>query len=249
MDVGQNRLSGVAAAIRVWFLLLPLSVAGYAQSPAPLTAQATPTVFWSQVDTYVGLTKAVNFMMLASGTPGKDSDHPEFVLGPNLDIALLDFLPRLKLNNPERNKYLTFRVGYRYVKNLYGQETAQKNGVLELMGRIPLPAGFQIGDRNRIDLRGLPTGFSWRYRNRLSLSRSFEIHHFAFTPYGEAEIIYDCETGQWTQYNYDFGVISRLTSKVEVDTWYKRVDTIVAPTTSTNVAGVKLLLFFRNLNK
>lgn len=233
-----RRMGGVA------FVVATLLAGAHAQSPAPLEPPPTPTVFWSQVDTYVGLTPSLDFMMLASGTPGKDESRPEFVLGPNLDIALLNFIPHLKLSNPERSKYLTFRVGYRYVKNLYGKETAQNNGVLELTPRLPLPLGFQIGDRNRIDLQGLPKGFSWRYRNRLMLARSFQVRKFAFTPYGSVEVFYNCQLGEWSQYNWRVGVISRITRKVEVETWFRRTNTIVAPMTTTDVVGVKLILFF-----
>ena len=131
------------AVVATLLVTMALAVGLEAQSTiGALTPPPTPTLFWSQLDTYVGLTRAIDFMMLASGTPGKDGDHPELVLGPNIDIGLLNFIPHLKLTNPEKSKYLTFRIGYRYVKNLYGKETAQKNGVLELTPRLPLPWGF-----------------------------------------------------------------------------------------------------------
>jgi hypothetical protein len=238
---------GLKTALSIAFLALALTAAARAQSITGLTPQPTPTIFWSQVDTYVGLTRSVDFMFLASGTPGKDGTHPELVLGPNIDIALWNFLTHLKTNNPERSKYLTFRVGYRYVKNLYGRSTTQNTGILELTPRIPLPWGFQLADRNRIDLRGLPTQFSWRYRNRVALLRSFQVHRYAFTPYAQTEVFYNCELGEWTQYNYTFGVISRITPKVEVDTWYKRQTTITEPVARANVVGVKLLLFLHRV--
>jgi hypothetical protein len=216
---------------------------------APAAPRPTPTLFWSQVDTFVGLTPSVNFMFLASGSPGRDETHPELVLGPNIDIALWNFLTHLKTNNPERNKYLTFRIGYRYIKNLYGVSATQNTGVLELTPRVPLPLGFQLGDRNRIDLRGLPEQFSWRYRNRLMLSRTVEIRGFDLTPYAQVEVFYNCKQGDWTQYNYQFGAITRITSKVDLDTWYRRRNTIVEPIESVNAFGVKVLLFFHNLNR
>jgi hypothetical protein len=218
-----------------------------AQTIGTLKAPPTPTTFWSQVNTYIGLTPDTTLMLLASGTPGKDGQTPTLVLGPTLSIAMLPFLsPRLITDAPERSKYLTFQVGYRYVKNLYGRAVAQNNGVLALTPRLPLPLGLQIADRNRIDLRGLSDRFSWNYRNRLTLARSFQAGGLAFTPYAQAEVFYNCEFGYWSQYNYSFGVISRLSAKVEVDTWYKRQITMANLPVSTNVAGVKLLLFFRN---
>jgi hypothetical protein len=227
------------AIISLLLVMLALTVAGHGQEG---------TLFWSQVDTYVGLTPSTNVMFLAAGTPGVDGKHPTLVLGPNFDIAVLPFLTNIKSNNPERGKYLTFRIGYRYVRAL-DTSKVQNNGVLEMTPRIPLPAGLQIADRNRIDLRGLPDRFTWRYRNRLTLSRTFDIHHFSLTPYGEAEVFYDCETGEWTQYSYTFGAFSRLTRKVEVEAWFRRRTTIVEPITTVNIVGVKLSLFFRNFSK
>lgn len=244
----KNGIAGLRTALPVVLFVLVLTIAARAQAPAPLVPE-TPTLFWSQVDTYVGLTPSVDLMFLASGTPGRDGTHPEIVLGPNIDIALWNFLTRLKTSNPERSKYLTFRAGYRYVKNFYGKSATDNTGVLELTPRIPLPGGFQISDRNRIDLRGLPDRFTWRYRNRVALLRSVQIRNFAITPYAQAEVIYNCEVGEWSQYNYTFGVISRISPKVELDTWYRRRTTITEPVVSANVVGVKLLLFFRNFNK
>src|SRR5262249_13611451 len=157
--------------------LFAIAAAGVAtpQSITPTTSPPTPTLFWSQVDTFVGLNPSVDFMFLASGTPGRDGTHPELVLGPNIDIALWNFLTHLKTNNPARSKYLTVRIRYRYIKNLYGVSATENNGVLELTPRVPLPLGFQLADRNRIDLRGLPDQFTWRYRSRVMLSRSVVI--------------------------------------------------------------------------
>lgn len=218
-------------------VVLALTVAAHAQQG---------TIFWSQVDTYVGLTPNTNLMFLASGTPGLDGKHPALVLGPNLDVALWPFLTHLKTNNPERSKYLTLRIGYRYVRAL-DTSRVQNTGVIELTPRFPLPLKLQLADRNRIDLRGLPDRFSWNYRNRLALLRSFQIHNFDLTPYGEAEIFYNCEIGEWTQYSYAFGAISRLTPKIELDTSYRRRIAIVSPFATANVVRVKLILFFHSV--
>lgn len=223
-------------------LLLLIAFAGGAQ------AQSS-NVFWSQVDTYVGLTPNTDLMFLASGTPGGSDSQPKLVLGPNFDLQLWPFLSHIKSVNPERRNHLSFRAGYRYVRNLYGQDYVQNNGVLELTPRFPLPLKLQVADRNRIDLRGLHTGFTWRYRNRLTVDRTFDIRRFNITPYAEAEIYYDCTTGQWSQYSYAFGAFSKITEKVQLESWYKRLTTITEPITTTNVVEVKLSLFFRSFTK
>jgi hypothetical protein len=130
---------------------------------------------------------------------------------------------------------------------LYKRETSAKTGVLELTPRLPLPWGFQIADRNRIDLQGLPTRFNWNYRNRLALARSIPIGKFAITPYAQAEAFYNCSFGEWSQYTYTLGAISRITPKVEIDTWYRRRTSFTEPVLRANLTGVKLLLFFHSV--
>lgn len=233
----SRRLLSLTAAVRLLLLVITLAGAACAQSS---------NVFWSQVDTYVGLTPNTDLMFLAAGSPGAGGTHPEIELGPNFDLQLWPFLSHIKSNNPERRNHLSFRAGYRYVRNLYGHDYEQNTGVLELTPRFPLPLKLQVADRNRIDLRGLHTGFTWRYRNRLTVERTFDIRRFNLTPYGEGEIFYNCETGQWSQYSYTFGAFSQLTKKVQVESWFKRQTTINEPITTTNVVEVKLSLFFRN---
>ena len=220
--VERNSRGLLSATTAVRLLLLIIALAGAAQ------AQSS-NVFRSQVDTYVGLTPNSDLMFLAAGTPGAGGTQPELVLGPNFDLQLWPFLSHIKSNNPERRNRLSFRAGYRYVRNLYGHDYVQNNGVLELTPRVPLPLKLQMADRNRIDLRGLHTGFTWRYRNRLTLARTFDIRRFNLTPYGEAEIFYNCETGQWSQYSYTFGAFSKVTEKVQLESWYKRQTTITEP--------------------
>lgn len=232
----SKRLVSPTTTARLLLLIIGFAMAARAQ---------TGTILWSQVDTYVGLTPNTNFMFLAGGTPGLDGDHPALVLGPNFDVALWPFLTHLKTNNPERSKYLTLRLGYRYVRAL-DTSKVQNTGVIELTPRFPLPLKMQLADRNRIDLRGLPDRFTWRYRNRVTLLRSFQIRRYVFTPYGQAEIFYNCETGEWTQYTYTFGAISKLNEKMELDTWFRRRTEIVEPRKTQDIAGVKLLLFFRS---
>ena len=203
--------------------------------------------FYPALDTYIGLTDKVSLYLIAQGSVNPDAPNNNFQLSPNIDFALLPFLePHLKVLNPEKAKYLTFRAGYRYVKIVGSNPSTQNNANLELTARLPLPWEFQIADRNRIDLRGLPTGFTWRYRNRLTLSHSLQVHSFIATPYAEAEIFYDCKTGMWTQYNYTFGSIFRVNSRTEIESYYRRRTTIVEPIREFNGVGLRLILFFRN---
>jgi hypothetical protein len=204
------------------------------------------TVFWPQIETYIGLTPTTSLFLMAGGSPGEDGKHQQIIFGPSIDISLWPFLnPHLKTLNPDKSKYLTFAAGYRYLETI-NTSTPENRGVIDLTPRVPLPWHLQLGDRNRIDLRGLPDTFTWRYRNRPGLARSFQLRKFVLTPYGEAEIFYDCKLGQWTQYTYIFGSIFKLSSRVEIDTSFKHRISIPNPNNTLNTVGLKLLLFFNN---
>lgn len=75
----------------------------------------------------------------------------------------------------------TFGIGYRY---LAGINQAPENRIeLDATPQFPLPWRIQAGDRSRIDLRFIEgNGFSWRYRNRLNVQRTFRIHRFLAHP-------------------------------------------------------------------
>ena len=83
----------------------------------------------------------------------------------------------------------------------------------------------------------------------MSLLRSISIGKFAITPYAQAEAFYNCSFGEWSQYTYQFGAISRITPRIEIDTWYRRRTSLTEPVLRANLTGVKLLLFFHRVDK
>jgi hypothetical protein len=76
---------------------------------------------------------------------------------------------------------LTFRLAYRILPS--PSAPTENRGILELTPRFPLKSGVVIWDRNAADLRLIEGRFSWRYRNRLSLGRTFVINRYHFPPY------------------------------------------------------------------
>ncbi len=237
------------AALSIGMIAGALTAGAQTQTIGTLAPPATPTIFWSQVNTFVGITPSLDFVFLASGTPGADSARPEFVLGPNLDIALWNFLTHLKTNNPERSKYLTFRVGYRYAKNLYKRETTHED---RRSGVDPTrPTALGLPDRGPQPDRSSGTAhpLQLELRNRLGLLRSITIGKFAITPYAQAEAFYNCSFAEWSQYTYQFGAISRITPRIEIDTWYRRRTSLTEPVLRANLTGVKLLLFFHRVDR
>ncbi len=233
-----GRHAGVKAAISVLIAVWIFANSAHAQT--------TNFQFWPQIDTYISLTPDVDVMLLAAGSTDGDATNQHVAFGPNIDIAVLPFLdPHLKTLNPEKKKFLTFRAGYRYIDTISGSGSWENRGLLELTPRFPLPARFQISDENRIDLRGLPRQFTWRYRNKVQLGRSFQVREFIFTPYASTEVFYDCKTGNWTRYNYAFGTTYRVTQKMQLEPYYQHGIPIVRTGKEARAIGLKLELFFR----
>ena len=232
-------------AICLPLVVIVLVAAGQAQTQAQTQTQ---TLWWPQLDTYIGLTPNVQLMLLAEGAINPDAGNQQIVLGPNLDISLLPFLiPKIKTLDKTRNYYLNLRLAYRYVATVGNRSSHTHRGLIEVTPRIPLPAKFVLADRNQLVLVGAAEQVSWLYRNRLTLARSFQVHSLIFTPYIQAQVIYNSNPGSWNRYNWDTGSVVRLSAHVELDPYFRHVDTIDGTGHPLNGMGLKLELFFRNL--
>jgi len=225
------------AALLVFFLAL---MAG--RCPAQDTAQ-----FWPEVDTYVNLNAKTRlfFISAVSVDPGSGEVQGEF--GPNFDFYVRPFLrPKLRDMDPAKSKLLTFRIGYRYLPYIEGSGANENRPIAELTGRFKMPLSILLSDRNRLDFRfvsGQP--FSWRYRNRLTLERNFEIRNYTFTPYVRGEFFYDITEGKIDKNAFTIGSTFPLSKRTEVEVYYEdQRDSSSQPNTHTRGAGVVLGLYF-----
>src|SRR5580700_6473459 len=130
-------------------------------------AQETQTQQLPEIDTYVNLTDRYRLMFLASRSDdGNTVDSAQ--IGTNLDINFRPLKRRpLRTNDSSKSNFLTFRIGYQYLKNF---DKPNENRVqMALTSHFHLPWSLELSERNRFDLRVISDQFSWRYRNRLTL--------------------------------------------------------------------------------
>ena len=110
-------------------------------------------------------------------------------------------------------------------------------------------------DRNREDVRFLKGDFSFRYRNRLTIEREFELKKRTITPYVSGEVFYDTRYDTWNRNRLATGVqisLSRgplrkmLLPKCQVilDLYYLRQNDSRSDTKHVNAIGVALTLYF-----
>ena len=141
-------------------------------------AQTAQFEFLPQIDAYKHFTERIQGEFVISRSGDADTFN-SIQVGPNLNISLRPILRNALLRRNETSyKYLTFGVGYRYIGNI--DKPSENRGIVELTARFPLPLKMQLGDRNRADLRVIQGQFSWRYRNRVTLERSFKIHAYLY---------------------------------------------------------------------
>ena len=116
---------------------------------------------------------------------------------------------------------------------------------MEVTSRYPLPVNFQLGWRNRVELRGIQgQGFSWRYRSRLELERSFSIGRYAFTPFVRGEAYYDSRYERFSKNAFSVGTDVPFTRHSSFELYYQdQRDSGTPPVFHTRGPGLTLNLF------
>jgi Protein of unknown function (DUF2490) len=212
------------------------------------SAQGTSSEVRPESDVYVQLQPMIRiqFQNSFSGnlTTGDWHADPTFFV----ETALNPVLRRRLRQQPDvyRDRYLTFRAGYRYRTDLASGGSAHENrAILEVISRYPLPGHLVISDRNRGEFRFVQDKpFSTRYRNRLRLEYDFEQGRFECTPYADFEIFYDTRFDQLTRRQYESGVQFPVGSQVVLEPYYLRQDNSHSIPQHVNAFGFKFNLYF-----
>jgi hypothetical protein len=174
----------------------------------PARAQNSTWEFWPEYDVYVQQSERLRlvFQNVFTLAPETGSDKASFT--GYIELALRPLL-RVELRNRNdvfRRRFLTFRAGYRYVRNFEGQSGFEHRAIAELRARYVLPAKLVLYDRSRGEFRfihGQP--FSSRYRNRLGLERDMMLGPVKVTPEAYCEVFYDTRYDAWSTVRYAAG--------------------------------------------
>jgi hypothetical protein len=206
-------------------------------------AQTTSDQFWPEIDAYHSFNQKLRLKFVASrSTDG--NDYNSIAFGPTLNIFATRFVkPRLSTLNTEKNNLLAFGIGYRYYAGL---NQAPENRVeLDFTPRFPLPWKIQIGDRTRIDLRFVQgNNFSWRYRNRPSLQRSFKARRLTYSPYAQVEFFYSGASASWNKTTYQVGVDIPVRKHFSFEPYYERDHNIGSTPNHVNAFGLTTSIYF-----
>jgi hypothetical protein len=210
----------------------------------PLRAQETQ--FLPEVDTHLTLNSTL-LAYLQAKDDREGGDPTQFSIGPSLQFYLK---PLLKLKDIKsfdlddtKKRFLIWETGYRYIT---APDAPPENRMLVATTfNFPLNAGFFLSDRNRADLDWKDGSFTWRYRNKLTLDRTFAIHSYHFIPYLAAEPFYESKYSKWSTTSLYAGCLFPIGKHVEFNTYFEHDNnTGKHPNQQVNSAGLALYLYF-----
>lgn len=209
-------------------------------------AQTSVTEFFPEINVYYRLNSNVRFVFQAKDTR-EGGDPTQAEIGPSVQFYLK---PLIRLKNVSafdldeaKSRPLVWSIGYRYLPSPTKPTVNRLEPVVT--PHYPLKGRILITDRNRADLDWSNGGFTWRYRNRLTLERSFAIRTYHPTPYVSAEPFYESQYSKWSTTDLYAGCLFGVGKRVQFDAYYEHENnTEKKPNQQINAGGIILNLFF-----
>jgi hypothetical protein len=84
-----------------------------------------------------------------------------------------------------------------------------------------MKAAILLTDRNRADLDWKAGTFSWRYRNKLTLERTFAIYSYHLIPYAAVEPFYESQYEKWSTTSLYGGCLLPVGRHVQFNPYYE----------------------------
>ena len=102
-----------------------------------------------------------------------------------------------------------------------------------------------LSDRNRIELDWKAGVFTWRYRNKLTLERTFAIRSYHLIPYLAAEPFYESQYNKWSTTDLFAGCLLPVGKHFQFNAYYEHEnDTGKSPNRQENYVGLVLNMYF-----
>jgi hypothetical protein len=211
-----------------------------------VSLRAQSVQFLPEVDPYLTFNPSVRVYFQAKDD--RDGGDPtQATLGPSVQFFLK---PLVKLKNitafdldDAKKRPVEFEIGYRYIT---APNTAPENRLIAAVTlRFPLKAAVLITDRNRADLDWKAGVFNWRYRNKLTLERTFSIHSYHLIPYLAAEPYYESQYAKWSTTSLYAGCLLPVGKHVQFNPYYQHDNnTGKHPNEPVNYIGLQVNFYF-----
>ena len=209
-------------------------------------ARTQDVQFLPEIDAHLKVNSAVRVYLEAKDD--RDGGDPtQFGIGPSIQLYLK---PLLRLKDittfdldDSKSRAVVLETGYRYI----AAPNASPENRMQVVAtfHFPLKAGFLMSDRNRADLDWKNGSFTWRYRNKLTLERTFSIRSYHLIPYVAAEPYYESQYNKWSTTALYAGCLFPVGKYVEFNTYYEHENnTGKSPNQQQNAIGLALYLYF-----
>ena len=223
-----------------WMLVVPLLFL-----PC-LPARGQDVQFIPEIDAYLKLNSIVR-VYLEAKDDRDGGDSTQFAVGPSIQLYLKPLLKLKKITvldlDDSKSRALVLEAGYRRI--IAPGAPPEDRMAVAATSHFPLKAGFLITDRNRADLDWKKGIFTWRYRNKLTLERTFAIHSYHLIPYVAAEPFYESQYSKWSTTSLYAGSLFPVGKHFEFNPYYEHDNnTGKHPNKQVNSAGLALYLFF-----
>jgi hypothetical protein len=232
-------LSGRARQLRVG-----LSVCSVLFFSASMPAQTVQ--FLPEVDGYLKLNNM--FRIYYEAKDDRDGgDSTQVTNGPSLQLYLKPLLKLKRITtfdlDDSKPRALVLEAGYRYITA--PNEPNDNRFLVAATSHFPMKAAFLITDRNRADMDWKGGKANWRYRNKLTLERTFAIHSYHLIPYVAFEPYYESQYDKWSTTTEFAGCLLPVGKHVEFNPYYEHEnDTGKHPNVSSNFVGLAVYFFF-----
>jgi len=213
-------------------------------SYAPIQAQTVQ--FLPEVDGYLKLSNM--FRVYYEAKDDRDGgDSTQVTNGPSLQLYVKPLLKLKRITafdlDDSKPRALVLEAGYRYITA--PNEPNDNRFLVAATSHFPMKAGFLITDRNRADMDWKGGKANWRYRNKLTLERTFAIHSYHPIPYVAFEPYYESQYDKWSTTTEYAGCLFPVGQHVEFNPYYEHEnDTGKHPNVSSNFVGLAVYFFF-----
>jgi len=202
--------------------------------------------FLPEIDTYLNLNPMVRVYFQAKDDRD-GGDSTQATLGPSVEVYLKPLLRLKKIAefdlNDAKHRPLVFEAGYRYI--VAPNVDPEDRFLMAVTLHFPMKWAILITDRNRAELDWKGGEFSWRYRNKLTLERTFAIHSYHLIPYVAAEPFYESQYAKWSTTSLYAGCLLPIGRHVQFNPYYEHDNnTGKQPNEQVNSIGLVLDLFF-----
>jgi hypothetical protein len=171
----------------------------------------------------------------------------QFSIGPSVQFYTK---PLLKLKDvtvfdldDAKKRPMVLETGYRYLTEPGAAPDNRMETIVTF--HFPMKAGFLLVDRNRADLDWKAGGFNWRYRNKLTIERTFAVYSYHLIPYVAVEPYYTSQYSKWSTTALYAGCLFPAGKHVEFNTYYEHENnTGKKPNRQDNDIGFAAYFFF-----